>query len=90
MDGPIPELWPQFGALTRVPLLVIRGENSDILSERTLAEMRARHPRLTATTVRGQGHAPLLKDASTIGAIAEFLTRTDVSSYANMQAASAA
>jgi pimeloyl-ACP methyl ester carboxylesterase len=89
MDGPIPALWPQFGALTQVPVLAIRGENSDILSEKTLAEMRARHPRLTAITVRGQGHAPLLKDAPTIGTIAEFLARTDAGSHANMEAISA-
>ena len=31
MDGPTPELWPQFAALAHVPVLVIRGENSDIL-----------------------------------------------------------
>ena len=58
MDGPMPELWPQFTALAHVPLLALRGENSDILSEKTFAEMRARHPRMTAVTVRGQGHAP--------------------------------
>ena len=45
MDGPTPELWPQFAALTHVPVLAIRGENSDILSPKTLAEMSARHPR---------------------------------------------
>jgi pimeloyl-ACP methyl ester carboxylesterase len=77
MDGPMPELWPQFTALARVPVLAIRGENSDVLSARTLEEMRARHPRLEAITVPGQGHAPLLKDARTIGAIAEFLARAD-------------
>jgi pimeloyl-ACP methyl ester carboxylesterase len=77
MDGPIPELWPQFGALARVPVLVIRGANSDVLSEGTLAEMRGRHPRLSTFTVPGQGHAPLLKDAPTIAAIAEFLADAD-------------
>jgi len=77
MDGPMPELWPQFTALANVPVLAIRGENSDLLSERTLDEMRARHPRLTTLTVPGQGHAPLLKDAATIAAIAEFLAHTD-------------
>ena len=64
MDGPTPELWPQFAALTHVPVLAIRGENSDILSQKTLGEMSARHPRLAAFTVRGQGHAPLLRDAA--------------------------
>ena len=77
MDGPIPQLWPQFGALAHVPVLVIRGQNSDILSESTVAEMRARHPRLSTLTVPGQGHAPLLKDGPTIGAIAEFLAAAD-------------
>ena len=42
MDGPMPELWPQFAALAHVPVLAIRGENSDILSAKTLAEMRRR------------------------------------------------
>jgi pimeloyl-ACP methyl ester carboxylesterase len=77
MDGPLPELWPQFASLARVPVLAIRGANSDLLSEETLEEMRARHPRLATLTVPGQGHAPLLKDAATIGAVAEFLAHTD-------------
>ncbi len=77
LDGPIPELWPQFGALARVPVLAIRGENSDILSVKTLEEMRARHPHFSASTVMGQGHAPLLKDAPSISAISEFLANTD-------------
>jgi pimeloyl-ACP methyl ester carboxylesterase len=76
-DEPTPELWPQFAALAQVPVLVVRGANSDILSEATLARMQARHPRLQAVTVRGQGHTPLLKDAPTITAIAAFLAHTD-------------
>lgn len=76
-DAPPPALWPQFIALTRVPLLVLRGEHSDILSEATLQEMRARHPQCATLTVPGQGHAPLLKDAETISAIASFLANVD-------------
>jgi pimeloyl-ACP methyl ester carboxylesterase len=85
MDGPTPELWPQFAALSHVPVLVVRGENSDILGARTLVEMQARHPRLAAFTVRGQGHAPLLKDAPSIGTIASFLARTDGEAYAPLR-----
>jgi len=76
-DGPIPELWPQFGALAHVPVLAIRGEHSDILSAETLEGMRTRHPRLDVFTVRGQGHAPLLKDGPTQSAIQAFLQRCD-------------
>jgi hypothetical protein len=57
--------------------LVLRGEHSDILSTATLEDMRGRHPRLEAITVSGEGHAPLLKDARSIGAVADFLQRTD-------------
>ena len=76
-NGPIPALWPQFSALSHVPLLILRGEHSDILSETTVKEMCARHPRCTAVTVAGQGHAPLLKDAQTISAIGRFLADVD-------------
>lgn len=82
MNGPMPELWPQFEALAGVPVLAIRGENSDILSAKTLEEMRARHPRLEAFIVPGQGHAPLLKDDATIAAIAAFLRRADAKEQA--------
>ncbi len=76
-SGPLPELWPQFEALRRFPTLVIRGEFSDILSEATLAEMRLRHGRLATLTVKGQGHAPLLRDRPTLAAISSFLAQSD-------------
>jgi pimeloyl-ACP methyl ester carboxylesterase len=75
--GPLPELWPQFEALKRVPVLVVRGENSDVLSAATVDEMRRRHPALATVTVPSQGHAPLLKDEATIEAIRHFLAATD-------------
>ncbi len=77
IDGPAPELWPQFQALAGMPTMAIRGELSDLLAESTVNEMRQRHPRLTTLTVRGQGHAPLLRDRSTLVAIDEFIARGD-------------
>jgi pimeloyl-ACP methyl ester carboxylesterase len=82
LDGPMPALWPQFEALKRVPMMVIRGEHSDILSEATVEEMYRRHPALTSITVKGQGHAPLLKDAPTIEAVRRFLAATEISQRA--------
>ncbi len=73
----IPSMWPQFEALRNIPVLVLRGENSDLLSPRTVAKMEEQHPRLAAVTVHAQGHAPLLKDRFTIGIIADFLRETD-------------
>ena len=82
---PLPALWPQFEALKRVPVLVVRGENSDVLAEGTVDEMRRRHPALASITVANQGHAPLLKDGPTIEAIRQFLVATDAGqSYATL------
>jgi pimeloyl-ACP methyl ester carboxylesterase len=77
LDGPMPAMWPQFEALKRVPVMVLRGEHSDILSDATVTEMGRRHPRLTAHTVRWEGHAPLLRDTHTIDAVSTFLAAAD-------------
>ena len=74
----VPVLWPQFLGLGRVPVLAIRGEFSDVLSPRTLGEMADRHPEFEQLTVRGQGHAPLLRDLSTIERIFAFARRCEI------------
>ncbi len=70
---PLPDLWPAFEALKDVPSMVIHGALSDILSATTVEEMGARHPGLQVHTVAEEGHAPLLWDAPTQGAIRAFL-----------------
>ncbi|MDX2287817.1 MAG: alpha/beta hydrolase [Hyphomicrobiaceae bacterium] len=77
LDGPMPALWAQFDALGRLPVLVIRGERSDLLSEATVAEMVRRHPHCSAFVVPDQGHAPLLKDTPSIERIAAFIAARD-------------
>jgi pimeloyl-ACP methyl ester carboxylesterase len=77
LDGPMPALWPQFEAMKRIPVMVLRGENSDILSSATVEEMRRRHPRITVHTVRWEGHAPLLRDAHTIAEVSAFIAASD-------------
>jgi pimeloyl-ACP methyl ester carboxylesterase len=61
LDTPLPVLWPLFRALAHVPVLALRGANSDILSADTLNQMKRTHPRLEAVTVPDQGHAPALE-----------------------------
>jgi pimeloyl-ACP methyl ester carboxylesterase len=77
-DKPFPTLWNEFDAMARVPLMVVHGANSDILSTATVSDMRARRPDMEVVTVPDQGHAPLLADARTIAAIAAFAAKCDV------------
>ncbi len=59
-DTQVPDLWALYQGFQTMPLMVIRGENSNILSEATVLEMGKRHPGLKVVTAAGQGHAPLL------------------------------
>jgi pimeloyl-ACP methyl ester carboxylesterase len=68
-----PDLWPLWGAIAKVPMLAIRGAQSDILSAATLARMRREKPDLRTLTVANRGHAPLLDEPGCVAAIEEFL-----------------
>ena len=73
LGAPLPELWPQFEALGHVPVLVLRGEHSDILAHDTAIEMTRRHPDCRLVEVKDEGHAPFLADAPTQQDILSFV-----------------
>ena len=76
-DRPIPELWNEFATLSALPILVIRGGNSDLLSAATLTEMGRRHPGLESVTIEGEGHPPLLLNTPVLQRISVFITQTE-------------
>ncbi len=72
----VPEgLWPVFARLTAMPMFVIRGEQSDLLSTAILERMHREKPDIQSLTVAERGHAPLLDEPGVVPAIDGFLAR---------------
>jgi pimeloyl-ACP methyl ester carboxylesterase len=73
LTGPLPDLWPLFDALSHVPLLLIRGELSNILLPATVARMQRLRPDMPVVTLPGIGHAPILTEPPALAALTAFL-----------------
>ena len=75
MTGPTPQvdLWPLFAPLARKPLLIVRGEKSDLLAAGTASKMLEVAPGARLVTIPGVGHAPELNEPEALGAIDAFL-----------------
>lgn len=71
--SPPVDLWPLFEALARHPLLVLRGEHSDLLSPDAFERMIGAAPGASFVTVPGAGHAPMLDEPAAVVAIDAFL-----------------
>lgn len=65
-------LWKSWDAMD-CPVLVLRGQESDLLSSNTLDEMLRRQPLAQARSFAGVGHAPSLMVPDQIQAVTEFL-----------------
>lgn len=73
--GPAVDLWPLFDACAGLPLALIRGANSDLLSVQTVALMQLRRPDMLCTTVPDRAHIPFLDEAESIALIHAFLEK---------------
>lgn len=75
-EGAVPlDLWPAFDALKGIPLLIVRGGMSDLLTNDTLERMLARHGDAEAVVIPDVGHAPTLDEAAAVAAIDRLLAR---------------
>ena len=75
--GGVASLWDLFGSTEGLPISVVRGEHSDLLTTATVTEMKKMNADLDATTVSNRGHAPFLSEPEAKDAIVRWLERVD-------------
>jgi pimeloyl-ACP methyl ester carboxylesterase len=72
---PAPDLWPLFDALEGLPLALVRGANSDLLTAQTADEMSRRRPDMIRADVPGRGHVPFLDEPAALDALHAWLEK---------------
>lgn len=72
---PLPDLWPLFDMLNGLPLALIRGANSNLLSSATAGEMARRRPDMIRADIADRGHVPFLDEPAAITALTQWLRK---------------
>jgi len=72
-----PDMWQALGGLGGVPVLLVRGERSDVLGAPTAKRMAEALPDAELVTVPSVGHAPMLTEPEALAGIERLLARVD-------------
>lgn len=72
-EGESPDLWPLWEATAGLPVALIRGANSDLLSADTAGEMQHRRPDLLFAEAPDRAHVPWLDEPASLRLLAEWI-----------------
>lgn len=72
-EGEAPDLWPLWDATAGLPMALIRGENSDLLSPEAAREMQRRRPDMLFAEVPDRAHVPWLDEAESLAVLSEWI-----------------
>ena len=72
---PAADMWPLFDAFADLPLALIRGANSDLLTSKTASEMARRRPDMGFADVPDRGHVPFLDEPQSLDVIQAWLEK---------------
>jgi pimeloyl-ACP methyl ester carboxylesterase len=76
--GPEVDLWPLFDACAGLPLALIRGANSDLLSQACADEMRKRRPDMGFANVPDRAHIPFLDEPEAVAVLRSYLDAVNI------------
>lgn len=68
-----PDLWPMFDAFSGLPLALVRGANSELLSVETADEMSRRRPDMIRKDIANRAHVPFLDEPEALDVITRWL-----------------
>jgi pimeloyl-ACP methyl ester carboxylesterase len=69
----VPSAWPLFDACAGLPLALIRGANSDLLSAETAGKMRTRRPDMGFAEIPDRAHIPFLDEPNAVACVRAWL-----------------
>lgn len=72
-EGPPVDAWPLWQATIGLPVALIRGANSDLLSPATVTQMQAMRPDLIFADVPDRAHIPFLDEPEAVTVLRDFL-----------------
>lgn len=72
-EGPPVDLWPLWDTTAGLPVALIRGANSDLLSQACVDEMQRRRPDLIFASVPDRAHIPFMDEPEAVAALHAFL-----------------
>lgn len=87
LAAPPTDAWPLFDACAGIPLALIRGANSDVLSRAAADAMAARRPDMIYAEIPDRGHTPFLDEPEALAAIRSWLARCSWTAEAAPEAA---
>lgn len=73
LAAPAADAWPLFDACAGLPLALIRGAGSDVLSRATADAMRARRPDMGFAEVPDRGHIPFLDEPAALAVLGPWM-----------------
>lgn len=71
------DMWAFFRTLSRIPVLLVRGAQSDILSTETFLRMQEENPHAVGLELDGVGHTPVPHDPEILDALKPLLAECD-------------
>lgn len=76
-EGPPVDLWPLWDATSGLPVALIRGANSDLLTQACADEMRRRRPDMIFASVPDRAHIPFLDEPQSVAALRAFVAAVE-------------